>query len=80
MSLNRFRTKIKKLGKGHDKNSCDPNLIKPPASSNSASGLLAPKENKRKAISVSSPPDVGSSPVHMVSISSLWYLQATFLH
>ena len=71
MSLNRFRTKIKKLGKGHEKSQGESNLIKPTVVSsgtNSASGLLGPsKENKRKAISVSSPPDVGSSPVHIVS-------------
>lgn len=69
--MNRFRTKVKKLSKfSHDiKGSGDPCSIKPSvvsAGSNSPAFLVVnSKESKRKAVSVSGPPDV-SSPVHQV--------------
>ena len=80
-SLNRFRTKMRKQFKGHDgKNSPDSASTKPSGggggmssstsmtntcSTNSPTGFLgAPK----RAVSVSSPPDSSSSPVHQVSL------------
>ncbi len=72
-SLNRFRTKMRKLGKGLDgKNS--PDLATSNITNSTCSGsttptgyLGAPKDQKRKAVSVSTPPDISSSPVHQVS-------------
>lgn len=72
MSLNRFRSKIKKLKGQSEKNSASesslikPSVVTPSPNSPSLLGLTVSKDNKRKAMSVSSPPDVSSSPVHMV--------------
>lgn len=73
-SLNRFRTKMRKL-KG-DKNGSDPAGNKPSAavvattpitgSTSSPTGFLGAPKEKRKAVSVSTPPDMSSSPVHQV--------------
>lgn len=70
MSLNLFRTKMKKKVKGHhDKNNSDPNSAVSSGSSSSSGFLgIVSKDPKRKSTSVSSPPDV-SSPVHQVSPS-----------
>lgn len=69
--MNRFRTKVKKKFT-HDKSNSDVSSMKPwPTVVGAGSGSQAylgitSKDTKRKAVSVSGPPDV-SSPVHQVS-------------
>lgn len=71
--MNRFRTKIKRLGKGNDKISSDASVgIKPSVvgtSGNSSPGFLTLQGSRemKRAVSVGSPPDVtNSSPSHQV--------------
>ena len=71
-NMNRFRTKVKKLSKfsGHEKGASDPSSIKPSVVGAGGPGSpaflgVSSKENRRKAASVSGPPEV-SSPVHQV--------------
>jgi hypothetical protein len=61
--MNRFRIKVKKKV-GSDPSSIKPSMVNAGSSSTSYLGVGA-KDNKRKAASVSGPPDV-SSPVHQV--------------
>lgn len=79
-SMNRLRTKVKKLSKfpGHEKGASDPSSIKPSVVGAGGSGSpaflgVSTKENRRKAVSVSGPPDM-SSPVHQVRsyVSKCW--------
>ncbi len=72
--MNRFRTKMKKLGKvGHEKSGSDPSLFKHTVVSTGSSPAfvgvpsMSPKEHKRKAVSVSGLPAEIASPVHQVS-------------
>ena len=70
--MNRFRTKIKRLGKGSDKISSDPSIGLKPSVVNSGSsspGFLALQGSRemKRAVSVGSSPDVASpSPSHQV--------------
>lgn len=79
MSLNKLRTELKKIKKavtkGDLKGPGESNLIKPSVvttagagpAGNSAPGLLGPPKETKRALSVGSPPEVSSSPVHTVS-------------
>lgn len=68
--MNRFRTKIKRIGKGQDSKSSSeikPSVVSGTSSPSTGFLGLGSKDKPRKATSVSSPPDVSSSPIHMVS-------------
>ena len=83
-SLNRLRTKMKKRVKGQEKT--DQVALKSSVSavstssggggstSNSPTAFLGAPREKRKAMSVSTPPDLSSSPIHQVSLGDLLLL------